>query len=398
GAGKTTTTVKLALHLQRQGRRPLLVAADLSRPGAVQQLQTLGRQTNIPVYTQADLTPPRLCEQGVRYAREHGRDLVLLDTAGRLTVDDALMGELQEIQALANADTRLLVLDAMIGQAAVQTAREFDKRLNLDGFILTKLDGDARGGAALSIRETTGKPIRFVGTGEGPEALETFRPEGLAGRILGMGDVVGLSQEFARHVDEKQAEEDARRLLQGRFTLQDFLAQLRLLKKMGPLRGIMERLPGMQDLLGTNTNLDESGFKHIEAIILSMTPAERRQSALCRQKSRLQRIARGCGRPVKEVRDLLGRFEAMQNVVTNMGRQQGLWSRLTGGVGQAMGAPRIPGSPTLPGAAFPPPDQSPPGGSASQGHGADIPRARKQDKKRKRKLQAKARKHNRKKR
>ena len=396
GAGKTTTTAKLALHLQRQGRRPLLVAADVSRPAAVQQLQILGKQANIPVYTQANLAPPQLCEQGMQHASSHGYDLVLLDTAGRLAMDDALMGQLQEIQERTNAHARLLVLDAMIGQAAVQTAQEFDKRLNLSGFILTKLDGDARGGAALSIRETTGKPIRFVGTGERLEALEAFRPEGLAGRILGMGDVVGLSQEFAQHVDEEKAQQDTKRLLQGRFTLQDFLSQLRLLKKMGPLRGIMERLPGMQDVLGANANLNEDSFKHIEAIILSMTPTERQQPTLCRHKSRLQRIARGCGRSVKDVRDLLKRFETMQNVVTKMGKQKGLWNRLTG-MGQATGMPQMPGSLANPEAMLPSPDQSYQDGMG-QGPAASMPRVCKQDKKRKRKLQAKARKHNRKKR
>ncbi|MEM7588823.1 MAG: signal recognition particle receptor subunit alpha [Myxococcota bacterium] len=321
GAGKTTSTVKLAQHLQQQGRRPLLVAADTSRPAAVEQLQILAQKVQLSVHTAAGQTPLQLCQEGLQKAKQQGYDLVLFDTAGRLVVNESLMQELEQIKRTTKPFASLLVLDAMIGQEAVHTAQEFDQRLNLNGFILTKLDGDARGGAALSVREVTGKPIRFVGTGESIDAFEEFRPQGLASRILGMGDVVSLSKDFAKHVNEQEAQQDAQRMLKGQMNLQDLLKQLRIIRNMGPLRGILERLPGVQELFAGGASLQENALGSMESIILSMTPQERLQPhVVCEQQSRLRRIARGCGHAEKEVLSLLKRFNDMQKTMHVMGR------------------------------------------------------------------------------
>ncbi|MEM7403284.1 MAG: signal recognition particle receptor subunit alpha [Myxococcota bacterium] len=386
GAGKTTSSVKLALHLQQQGRRPLLVAADTSRPAAAQQLQVLAQKAQLPVHSVAGQTPLQLCEGGLQQAKQQHCDVVILDTAGRLVANESLMQQLQQIKHSTKPHASLLVLDAMIGQEAVHTAQQFDQRLNLDGFVLTKLDGDARGGAALSIREVTGKPIRFVGMGESIEALEEFRPQGLASRILGMGDVVSLSKDFAKHVDEQQAQQDVQRLLKGQINLQDMLKQIRMIRKMGPLRGIVERLPGMQDLLATGASLQENALQHMEVMILSMTPQERLQPDLIsKQKSRLRRIARGCGHSEKEVSSMLQRFGTMRQTMHALGRgslpglSKGLPSNpMAGTAVHALGAP-------------------PSVAAATQ----LTPQQRlqdRQDKKRKRKLQQKARKQNKKKR
>jgi signal recognition particle subunit SRP54 len=227
GSGKTTTVGKLASYLQKKGRKPLLVAADIYRPAAVDQLQVLGERLGVPVFFQPDTLPPDLAVKGLEAARAQKCDVVLIDTAGRLAIDEQLMNELNLIKASVQPDDILLVCDAMIGQDAVRTAAEFDRRLALDGFILTKLDGDARGGAALSIKEVTGKPIKFLGMGEALDRLEEFRPDGLASRILGFGDIVGLMQDFEQVVDEKKAEEDAKKLLSGNFSMKDFVEQIR---------------------------------------------------------------------------------------------------------------------------------------------------------------------------
>ncbi len=234
GSGKTTTAGKLAARLLAEGKRPLLVAADVQRPAAVEQLRALGERLGVPVFHEPGLAPPELCRRAAEAAVREKADAVVYDTAGRLAIDDALMAELEQIRAAVRPQNVLLVCDAMIGQDAVKTAAEFDRRVGIDGLILTKLDGDARGGAALSIKAVTGKPIKFIGMGEGLDRLEEFRPEGLASRILGYGDVVGLMKDFEQHVDEEQAEEDAKKLLSGDFTLDDFVNQIRTVRKMGP--------------------------------------------------------------------------------------------------------------------------------------------------------------------
>src|SRR5262249_47360977 len=236
GSGKTTTAGKLASYLQKMGKQPLLVAADIYRPAAVEQLQILGKRLSVPVYSQPDTPPAELAAKGIEAARAQKCDVVLIDTAGRLAIDQELMDELGQIKSTIHPDDILLVCDAMIGQDAVRTAAEFDRRLALDGFILTKLDGDARGGAALSIKEVTGRPIKFLGIGESLDKLEEFRPDGLASRILGFGDIVGLMQDFEQVVDEKKAEEDAKKLLSGTFSMKDFVEQIRTVRKMGPLK------------------------------------------------------------------------------------------------------------------------------------------------------------------
>src|SRR5215468_7459876 len=276
GSGKTTTAGKLASYLQKMGKQPLLVAADIYRPAAVEQLQILGKRLSVPVYFQPDTPPAELAAKGIEAARAQKCDVVLIDTAGRLAIDQELMDELGQIKSTIHPDDILLVCDAMIGQDAVRTAAEFDRRLALDGFILTKLDGDARGGAALSIKEVTGKPIKFLGIGESLDKLEEFRPEGLASRILGMGDIVGLMQEFEEVVDAEKAEEDAIRMLKGKFDMSDFLEQIQVIQKMGSLKDIFEKMPFFPDGMPEGVALDDKELKKIEAMISSMTMEERR--------------------------------------------------------------------------------------------------------------------------
>lgn len=326
GSGKTTTTGKLAHFLQKQQHKPLLVAADIYRPAAVEQLKVLGETLGIPVFADAALKPPQLCEQAIRKARELSCSVVLFDTAGRLAIDDTLMRELEDIKRLTKPDNMLLVIDAMMGQDAVQTAAEFNKRLSIDGFILTKLDGDARGGAALSIKEITGKPIKFLGMGEKLSQLEEFRPQGLASRILGMGDIVSLVKDFEEHVDQKTSEEDAKRMLKGQFTLQDFLTQLSMIKKMGPLQGLIEKIPGMSNMLPTGKNLDDKELYRFESIVHSMTQEERLKPDLIqKQRGRKQRIAKGCGKSETDVDNLLSRFQMMKKMLGNIGSHPGVF-------------------------------------------------------------------------
>ena len=330
GTGKTTTTGKLARYLQKKKHRPMLVAADIYRPAAVEQLKVLGTQLDVPVYADPALSPPELCKNAIQKAKEWQCDVVLLDTAGRLAVDDTLMGELESIKSNVNPDNIYLVVDAMIGQDAVRTAAEFHRRLAIDGFIMTKLDGDARGGAALSIKEITGQPIKFLGLGEHLDNIEPFRPQGLASRILGMGDVVGLVKDFEEQVDEKEAEEDAMRMLQGRFSLDDFLKQLRMIKKMGSLQGLLEKIPGMGDMMGGQT-VDDNELVKIEAMVLSMTPKERKRPDLFdKQKSRCKRVAKGSGRSEKELTSLLQRFKMMRQMMGAMGQNPGLLGKMPG--------------------------------------------------------------------
>ncbi len=328
GSGKTTTAGKLANRFLKEGKKPLLVAADVQRPAAVDQLQVLGGQLQVPVFHEAGLKPPELCRRALEEAVRQKADFIIYDTAGRLAIDDSLMQELEEIKAAVQPDNILLVCDAMIGQDAVKTATEFDRRLALDGFILTKLDGDARGGAALSIKEVTGKPIKFLGMGESLDKLEEFRPEGLASRILGFGDIVGLMKDFEQHVDEQQAEEDAKKLLSGDFTLDDFVAQIRLVRKMGPLGELMEKFPLFGEL-PEGFQFDDAQLGKIVAMVDSMTRSERLRPDVI-QDGRVKRIARGAGRTDKEVRDLIKQYQTMREVMKQIGDAPGLLSRLPG--------------------------------------------------------------------
>ncbi|TPV96736.1 MAG: signal recognition particle protein [Myxococcales bacterium FL481] len=361
GSGKTTSTAKLARYLQKQDKSVMLVAADVYRPAAVHQLQVLGEQLDAPVYAREGADPVDICREATERAANDGIDYVLYDTAGRLSVDDQLMGELERIKAAVSPANILLVIDAMIGQDAVQTAKQFDARIDISGVVLTKLDGDARGGAALSIRATTGKPIKFFGVGETIDKLEEFRPEGLASRILGMGDLVGLMKDFQEHVDEEQAMSDAEKMLGGNFTMDDFVSQIRTIQKMGSMKDLMDKMPiGQmfggdlpQDALDKAT--DDGELIKIEAMISSMTKAERRDpevfllegarergskaAALSRRKkrpptkmrdpsdlrpeafvdSRVRRVASGSGREEEEVRGLVGRFLAMRDMMGMLG-------------------------------------------------------------------------------
>jgi signal recognition particle subunit SRP54 len=327
GVGKTTVAAKLALHLQREGRRVLLVAADVQRPAAVLQLQQLGARIDAAVHAGAPgESPPKICAAAARRAASEGFDAIVYDTAGRLAVDDELMAELEEVAREAAPANRILVCDALMGRDAVNVAKAFRERIPLDGLVLTKLDGDARGGAALAVKAVTGVPIKFVGTGEDLERLEPFRPEGLASRILGMGDVVGLVRDFEQVADQQEAEADATRLLRGQFGLEDLLKQLRLIQRMGPLREVFAKLPGIG---GLADQVDERELVKVESLIHSMTPAERARPESI-DKSRASRIARGSGRRSRDVRELVDRFGQMRKVMGAMGSAGGLLSRIPG--------------------------------------------------------------------
>ncbi|BDG04963.1 signal recognition particle protein [Anaeromyxobacter oryzae] len=328
GSGKTTTAGKLANKLLKDGKKPILVAADVYRPAAVDQLKVLGEKLGVPVFHEPGVSPPDMCRHAFEAAQRDKANVVIYDTAGRLAIDDELMVELEQIKAQVHPENILLVADAMIGQDAVKTAAEFDRRLAIDGFILTKLDGDARGGAALSIKEVTGKPIKFLGMGESLDRLEEFRPEGLASRILGFGDIVGLVQDFQEHVDEETAEADAQKILSGEFTLGDFVNQIRLVRKMGPLGELMEKFPLFGDL-PENFQFDDQALTKIVAMVDSMTEGERlRPDSIT--DARIKRIAKGSGRGEKEVRDLLKQYNAMRGVMKQIGSAPGLLARLPG--------------------------------------------------------------------
>jgi signal recognition particle subunit SRP54 len=328
GSGKTTTTAKLANFLIRQGHKPMLVAADIYRPAAVEQLKVLGGQLSIPVYHQPGVSPPQMCHDALEDAHKQKRDVVLFDTAGRLAIDEEMMRELEEIKRTAKPENILLVCDAMIGQDAVKTATEFDRRLALSGFVLTKLDGDARGGAALSIKEVTGRPIKFLGMGEGLDKLEEFRPEGLAGRILGFGDIVGLMKDFEQVVDEKKAEEDAQKILSGDFSFADFVAQIRTVRKMGPIKELLEKFPIFGEMTDS-LQVDDKEFVKIEAIHDSMTSTERSRANVLNE-SRVQRIAKGCGHKPEVIKEVVSRYLMMRNVMAKIGDAPGLLGRLPG--------------------------------------------------------------------
>ena len=314
GAGKTTTTAKLAGLLRRQnGKRPLLAACDVYRPAAIEQLQVVGGQLNLPVFEEGQGDPVQIAQDALRHARDHGNDIVFLDTAGRLHVDEELMDELKRMKAAVHPNEILLVVDAMTGQDAVNAATAFDQALGIDGVVLTKLDGDARGGAALSIRAATGKPIKFVGTGEKLDMIEPFHPDRMASRILGMGDMLSFIEKAQQTYDEKQAAKLEEKLRKNRFTLQDYYEQLQQLRGMGDLSQIAGMLPGGLGKQLSGATIDEKQMAHTEAIILSMTPLERENPQIL-NASRKRRIAAGCGLQVVDVNRLLKQFEMMQQL------------------------------------------------------------------------------------
>jgi signal recognition particle subunit SRP54 len=447
GSGKTTTVGKLARYLEKtHKKKPFLVAADIYRPAAVEQLKTLGRQLDMPVFSAEGKDPVAICREANVQAAVQGCDVVIFDTAGRLAIDEPLMQELEDIDKATTPANIFLVLDAMTGQDAVNVAETFNKRLNLDGVIMTKLDGDARGGAALSVKEITGKPIKFLGMGESLDKLEEFRPEGLASRILGMGDIVGLVKDFEQVVDAEKAEEDALRMLKGKFDMQDFLEQIRLIQKMGSLKDLFEKLPFFGGGLPEGVNLDDKELVKIEAMISSMTLEERLdpqvfvstswedfattsgKSAKRRRADfhtgRVKRIAKGSGRGEHEVKELLQKFAQMRQMMVQLGASTGLMGKIPGfkqfsqmkklanmDLGALMGAggglpeglagmagmpgmPGMPGSPGIPTGNIPglPKGYTPPGTKSLVG----SPRANDKQKSRdKRKAEKAARKKNR---
>ncbi|MCS6831202.1 MAG: signal recognition particle protein [bacterium] len=321
GSGKTTTAAKLALWLRKQGRRPLLVAADVHRPAAVQQLKVLGQNLQIPVFAiDNSKNAVRIAHESLQYAVQQGYDVAVLDTAGRLHIDSEMMEEVRRVKEATQPDEILLVLDAMTGQDAVRVAEEFHRHLEVDGFILTKLDGDTRGGAAISIRAVVGKPIKFVGLGEKPDALDVFHPDRMAGRILGMGDVLTLIEKAQQTFDQKQVEELQRKLRQNQFDLNDFLVQMRQMQQMGPLDQLLKMIPGLGAQL-KDVQIDPKELKRVEAIILSMTPEERSDPHII-NASRKRRIARGSGTTVHEVNELLSQFEQMRHMVRELNALQ----------------------------------------------------------------------------
>lgn len=320
GAGKTTTAGKLANLLRKKyNRKPLLAAADIYRPAAINQLQTLGKQLDIPVFSLGDqVSPVEIAIKAIEEAKSNHNDYVLIDTAGRLHIDENLMDELKQIKEKVRPDEIILVVDAMTGQDAVNVAKSFDEQLGITGVILTKLDGDTRGGAALSIRAVTEKPIKFIGLGEKMDALEPFHPERMASRILGMGDVLTLIEKAQAAVDEEKALELEKKMRTLSFTLDDFLEQLAQVRKMGPLDELLKMLPGANKIKGLNNiQVDEKQIRHVEAIIQSMTPEEKKNPEII-NASRRKRIAKGSGRPVQEVNRLLKQFEEMKKMMKQM--------------------------------------------------------------------------------
>jgi signal recognition particle subunit SRP54 len=368
GSGKTTTCAKLARWLQKQGHKPMLVAADMQRPAAVEQLMILGQQLGITVFNVAGASPLDICRQALAQARgSSGKyDVVIYDTAGRLAIDEPLMQELHDIKAAVEPGNVLLVIDAMIGQDAVKTSKAFHDRLGLTGVVLTKLDGDARGGAALSIKEVTGAAVRFVGMGEQLDKFEEFRADGMASRVLGMGDVVGLMKDFQEVVDEKDAAEKAMKMLEGEFSLDDFLEQIRMIQKMGSIKDLIAKMPGMGDMLPPGANLDDSELGRVEAIIQSFTRFERRDPyALIREPTRVSRISKGSGQPEPQVQELVQKFLFMKQMMGGLGQNMGMMGKIPGMKNIAMakqlrkqmaqggGMPGMGGFPGMPGMGLP---------------------------------------------
>jgi signal recognition particle subunit SRP54 len=331
GSGKTTTAGKLANQLKKQGKRPLLVAADLQRPAAIDQLETLGARIDVPVLSDRKGKAPKLARTALKEAASTGRDVIIVDTAGRLQIDDALMKELAAVRKAIDPDEVLLVVDAMTGQDAVNVAEGFQSQIGLTGVVLSKLDGDARGGAAISVGEVTGAPVKFAGVGEGIDDLEAFHPERMASRILGMGDVLTLIEKAETAFDERKAEQAAKRLQKGEFTLEDFLEQFEAMKSMGPLQDILAMLPGSGSLL-REVEVDDRDLKRVEAIIQSMTPEERRTPKII-GGSRKRRIAAGSGTTPQDVNRVLKQFAETQKMMKTLAGGKGMPSldALTGG-------------------------------------------------------------------
>ncbi|QLY40272.1 signal recognition particle protein [Hujiaoplasma nucleasis] len=322
GAGKTTTAGKLANFIKnKHNKKPMLIAADVYRPAAIEQLQTVGQQLGIEVYQEGLIDPETIVKNGLKYAKEQAYDLVIIDTAGRLHIDDSMMDEIQKIEKLSKPDEVLLTVDAMTGQDAVNVAETFNKALNLTGCILTKLDGDTRGGAALSIRKMTGVPIKFSGTGEKLEDIEVFHPERMASRILGMGDILSLVEKATQEIDEEEALSMMEKMMTGKFNYNDLLKQMKMIKRMGKFSGILKMMPGMKSL-GNMDKVDDKQLEYIEAIVGSMTEEERKKPELInRSSSRRNRIARGSGRSYSEINKLVDMLEKQQ---TLMRRMQGM--------------------------------------------------------------------------
>ncbi len=321
GAGKTTACSKLALHFRKtQKLKPLMVACDTYRPAAIDQLETLGKSLNIPVYSDRDKKPQDICADALKYAKKEDHSLVIIDTAGRLHVDENMMAELKEIVELSKPDEKFFVADAMTGQDAVAVADEFFKEIGFDGVILTKMDGDARGGSALSIREVTGVPVSFLGVGERPDALEIFHPERMASRILGMGDIVSLVEKAQQVMDAKESKKLEKKIKKNAFTLQDFLDQLQQIEKMGSIKDLLGMIPGLgSKLKDIDIDSETSGLKHVKAIIFSMTLKEREKPNII-DASRKRRIAKGCGRSVQEINRLLKQFGSMKDMMKRMNK------------------------------------------------------------------------------
>lgn len=317
GAGKTTMAAKLGNLIKKGGKKPLLVACDVYRPAAIKQLQVLGSQAGVAVFEMGTENPVEICRAAIRRAKDYGNDFVIIDTAGRLQIDETLMNELGEIKEKIGPQEILLTVDAMTGQEAVNVAKAFDEKLDITGVILTKLDGDTRGGAALSVRAVTGKPIKFAGVGEKLEDLEVFHPDRMASRILGMGDVLTLIEEAQLKIDQKEAEKMSRRIMQNKLDFNDLLAQFAQVKKMGPIKNILNKFPGMEKQL-KDVEIDDRIMDRTAAMILSMTPEEREKPSLI-NPSRKRRIAAGSGMQVEDVNRLLKQLEQMQKVVKQMG-------------------------------------------------------------------------------
>jgi signal recognition particle protein len=319
GSGKTTTIGKLANYLRKNNKkRPLLVACDVYRPAAIDQLKQIGKGLNIEVYSEGKGNPVEISKNGIKYAKDNGYDYVLIDTAGRLQIDESLMDELDNIQKEVNPDETILVIDSMMGQDAINVINGFNDKIKLSGVILTKLDGDTRGGVALSVKHLTNLPIKFIGVSEKMDGLTPFYPERMASRILGMGDILSIVEQVQSEIDEKEAEKTAKKMMKGNFDLEDFLNQLNQIKKLGPLENLLKLLPGAKKMGLNNVNIDPKIMKRTEAIVLSMTPEERRNPSILKA-SRKKRIADGSGTTVTDVNKLLNQFEEMKKMMKMMG-------------------------------------------------------------------------------
>lgn len=319
GSGKTTTIGKLANYLRKNNKKkPLLVACDVYRPAAIDQLKQIGKELNIEVYSEGKGNPVEISKNGIKYAKDNGYDYVLIDTAGRLQIDESLMNELDNIQSEVNPDETILVIDSMMGQDAINVINGFNDKIKLSGVILTKLDGDTRGGVALSVKHLTNLPIKFIGVSEKMDGLTPFYPDRMASRILGMGDILSIVEQVQSEIDEKEAEETAKKMMKGNFDLEDFLIQLNQIKKLGPLENLLKLLPGAKKMGLNNVNIDPKIMKRTEAIVLSMTPEERRNPSILKA-SRKKRIADGSGTTVTDVNKLLNQFEEMKKMMKMMG-------------------------------------------------------------------------------